>query len=209
MNSKVIIWLIALGLFFSSCNELPAWEKLIRDYIAQSELVDENTSMEIKSIEKVGEVLASDSLKLYCEEFNSQTRMQDPQFTDHILSTCEETIKTYSELIIELNQKVDSLQKMVGEIDETEKDKNKIYKDLLTFSEYEIYSKSLQRSRDLKNKYQHLHDRLESYKTNSDRPLAMKYQCILMESSSDTIPPKSMFFYLNPMEDKILAVTDQ
>lgn len=209
MNAKVIIWLIAIGLFFSSCKELPAWEKLIRDYIGQSELGEENASMEIRSIEKVGEVLASDSLKLYCEEFNSQAGKQDPQFTDHVLSTCEETIKTYSELIVELNQKVDSLQKMVGEIDETEKDKNKIYKDLLTFSEYEIYSKSLQRSRDLKDKYQHLHDRLESYKTNSNRPLAMKYQCILMESSSDTIPPKSKFFYLNPMEDKILAVSDQ
>ena len=209
MNTKAIIWLIAIGLFCSSCKELPAWEKLIRDYIGQSELGEENSSLEIRSIEKVGEVLASDSLKLYCEEFNSQAGKQDPQFTDHILSTCEETIKTYSVLIVELNQKVDSLQKMVAEIDETEKDKNKIYKDLLTFSEYEIYIKSLQRSRDLKDKYQHLHDRLESYRTNSDRPLAMKYQCILIESSSDTIPPKSMIFYLNPMENKILAVSDQ
>jgi len=209
MNTKVIIWLIAIGLFCSSCKELPAWEKLIRDYIGQSELGEENSSLEIRSIEKVGEVLASDSLKLYCEEFNSQAGKQDPQFTDHILSTCEETIKTYSVLIVELNQKVDSLQKMVAEIDETEKDKNKIYKDLLTFSEYEIYIKSLQRSRDLKDKYQHLHDRLESYRTNSDRPLAMKYQCILMESSGDTLISKSIFFYLNPLEDKILAVSDQ
>ena len=211
MKFKGIIKFAVFGFVLFSCKDIPSEEVLIRDYISNAEGGDAKTDLTINSIKKVGEVLASDSLELFCLEFNKNTIEKDPLSTDHILNTCGETIKTYSNLIEELTKKVDSLKMMVGEINETEKDVNKIYDDLKTYSEYDLYTKSLQRCRELKDKYQHLHTRLDLYKTNGDSLLAVKYQCLYTVATniSDTIPSKSQIFLINPEGSKILAVFNE
>ena len=211
MRIKGLIKFTVFGFVLFSCTDIPSEEILIRDYIINSEGGNAKTDLIINSIKKVGEVIASDSLELFCLDFNKNTSKKDPLSTDHILSTCNETIITYSNLIEELTIKVDSLKKLVGEINETEKDVNQIYDDLKTYSEYDLYTKSLQRCRDLKDKYQHLHTRLDLYKTNGDSLLAIKYQCLYTVDTniSDTIPSKSQTFLINPEGNKILAVFNE
>lgn len=206
MKIKLVILLVGLVLIALSCKERPSWEVLINDYVNQSEAAKVN----IQSIEKLGVVLASDSLELYCQEFNSEENKLDVLSTDHILNTCEETMQIYSDIIDELSEKVDSLQQSVNKIDEKENDKGQIYEDLITYSEYDIYTGSLQRCRDLKSKYQHLYNRLNTYKARPDSILASRYQCIFVEATiaNDTVPSISKTFLLNPQGDKILAVLE-
>ncbi len=190
-----------------SCPGITRKEKMVEEYVQGNSLLPAGGELKISSLRKSGVLRASDSLKLFIEQYSDGSGNGDSLNYEKILQTCKLTVEKYNELIDDLQPKVTELQEKVNLIDDTVQDKQKVLTNLETINTYESYLKSLQLSRNLKSKYEKLYRDLNHYYQFQDKVLANKYSCILeFSSEKDTIYKLRQTYLFNLSEDKVYGV---
>ncbi|RLD78736.1 MAG: hypothetical protein DRJ07_12800 [Bacteroidetes bacterium] len=190
-----------------SCPGITRKEKMVEEYVQGNSLLPAGGELKISSLRKSGVLRASDSLKLFIEQYSDGSGNGDSLNYEKILQTCKLTVEKYNELIDDLQPKVTELQEKVNLIDDTVQDKQKVLTNLETINTYESYLKSLQLSRNLKSKYEKLYRDLNHYYQFQDKVLGNKYSCILeFSSEKDTIYKLRQTYLFNLSEDKVYGV---
>ncbi len=199
------LFLIILGII--SCPGTTRKEKMVEAYVQMHSPISAGSELKISSFRKAGVLKASDSLKLFIEQYSGGTGSNDSLSLEKVLQTCKLTIVKYDELMDDLQSKVTGLKDQVNQIDENIQNKQKVLSNLEVINTYESYLKSLQLCRDLKSKYEKLYTDLNYYNQNQDEVLAKKYSCILKFSSEkDTIHNLKQTYLFNLSEDKVYGV---
>lgn len=209
MNFIKIISLIVLATSIYACSEPSNEELLINEYEQNVYGSDSDLNIKVISFEKTGEILGSDSLKFFHQEY-ANIFGEDVTIED-MINRCKQVSGNYSDIIEELKVKVDSLHKEVNNFDEFEKNKTKIYRDLKTASEYDIYAKSLIRAVETKKKHDHRYLILKKYKDNENELLASKYECVFSfnnPSEEGTRQAVTKIYLINRGDDKIIGAID-
>lgn len=108
---KKTILLFSISLLIFSCGKSPE-EQMLTDYIGKGmkETINvniEDTDFEIKSIEKLGEVKATDSLKYYKDKLttfwigsDAPQQEKDTLTFTHVMKEVEKTIESQNKLIL-------------------------------------------------------------------------------------------------------------
>ncbi len=199
------LFLIILGIV--SCPGNTKKEKMVEEYVYMHSPLPAGGELKISSFKKAGELKASDSLKLFIEQYSGGSGTNDSLSLEKVLQTCKITVEKYNELMDDLQSKITGLQDQVNHIDENIQDKDKVLANLEIINTYESYLKSLQLCRNLKSKYEKLYMDLNHYYKNQDEVLANKYSCILKFSSEeDTIRKIKQTYLFNLSEDKVYGV---
>jgi hypothetical protein len=156
--------------FFSliSCKPNPT-EQAILDYsqtLGNSKL---DLKMKILSIEKVGEMIASDSAKLVKESFYSGLSDEDKKISiDTILVKADYNIKGWERYIVELDSAVKAmeLKKMTDDLEYTFK-KSRILK----------YTEDVNNFKKAYKSGDSINTLLKKYNDNPNRVIGIKYKC--------------------------------